>query len=66
MLYENHCLGCHDSVAHTRSSHKARTQREVMAEVQRWAQELKLDWRTADFADVTGYVSSAFYDFPAP
>ncbi|UCE89811.1 MAG: hypothetical protein JSW10_02990 [Pseudomonadota bacterium] len=65
LLYENHCTGCHDSVAHTRASHKATNTQEVRAQVARWASELKLHWSTQEIGDVSRYVAGHFYDFGA-
>ena len=65
LLYENHCTGCHNSVAHTRTNHKATNAQEVRAQVTRWAGELKLQWSTQEIGDVSRYVAGRFYDFGA-
>lgn len=63
LLYENHCLGCHTSVAHIRENRRARTPSEVQAWVARWAGELKLSWTTEEVGDVARFLVRRYYKF---
>lgn len=66
LLYENHCMTCHESVVHIRSDRKARSAGEVTWQISRWATELKLDWRYGEIADVLDYLNTQFYRFEKP
>ena len=61
LLYENHCLSCHESGVHIRENHKARTFQDVRQQVVRWSVELKLEWRSSETNDVAQYLYRAFY-----
>jgi hypothetical protein len=63
LLYENHCLTCHDSSVHIRQHDKARSLADIRRWVVRWAQHLKLDWTNEEISDVTNYLNQIFYDF---
>jgi hypothetical protein len=63
LLYENHCLGCHDSVIHIRQHDKARSLADIRHWVIRWAQHLKLDWSNEEINDVTNHLNQTFYDY---
>lgn len=63
LLYENHCLGCHESTVHVRDNHKAKSTDEIRAEVIRWARDQKLEWGSAEIDDVTDYLAERFYRF---
>ncbi|MCU7922000.1 MAG: hypothetical protein KZQ88_04815 [Candidatus Thiodiazotropha sp. (ex Dulcina madagascariensis)] len=61
LLYENHCLICHDSQVHIRNNQKVHTLGGVSREVIRWSEELKLTWRASEINDVTQYLYRTFY-----
>jgi len=61
LLYENHCLGCHDSRAHVRDNRRARSLDEVRQWVDRWSRTLSLDWGIDDRDDVAGYLYARYY-----
>lgn len=63
LLYENHCTGCHTSVAHVRADHRAKSVADVNAWVNRWAGELKLGWNKDDVTEVTQYLARRYYKF---
>lgn len=63
LLYENHCLGCHTSIAHVRENRRAQTVSEVQAWVARWAGELKLAWTTEEVGDVARFLVRRYYKF---
>lgn len=65
LLYENHCMSCHTSIAHVRDNRRAKSAAEVGAWVRRWATELKLGWTDADIAAVTRHLNKRYYKFDA-
>lgn len=63
LLYENHCMSCHESVVHVRSQRKAVSPAALRAAIQRWAAETKLGWREAEVGDVYQYLNNRYYKF---
>ncbi len=61
LLYENHCLACHESQVHIRNNQKVHTLGGVNREVIRWSEELKLTWRASEINDVSHYLYRTFY-----
>jgi hypothetical protein len=61
LLYENHCLACHESQIHIRNNQKAHTLGDVNREVLRWSEELKLTWYETEINDVSNYLYRSFY-----
>ena len=62
-LYENHCTGCHDSVAHERAGRKADSAASLQRWVERWSRHLELGWSAEDREDVAAYLDGRFYRF---
>jgi hypothetical protein len=63
LLYENHCMACHESVVHIRSRQGARSLSELQAKVDHWARYMKLPWSTEEVVDVTRFLDSRYYRF---
>lgn len=63
MLYENHCLGCHESVLFIREKRTVRSFPDIRAAALRWAAETKLPWGTEEIDDVTGHLNRTYYHF---
>jgi len=64
LLYENHCLGCHESRLHLREHRSARNMDELKQWVARWAGHQKLTWDANDVEDVARYLNLRYYNFP--
>ncbi|MDX2464254.1 MAG: hypothetical protein QNK31_07060 [Porticoccus sp.] len=64
LLYENHCIVCHDSRVHIREKRKSRSVTDIAKWVLRWSQHLKLDWNRAEINQVTEYLNQRFYELP--
>jgi cytochrome c5 len=62
-LYENHCMSCHESVVHIRSTKKTRSLQELRTRVMHWAEYLKLCWGREEIDDVVKYLDTQFYKF---
>lgn len=65
LLYENHCITCHDSRAHIRDKRKSRSVADIEKWVFRWAQHLNLEWDRVEINDVIDYLNQRFYQFPS-
>jgi mono/diheme cytochrome c family protein len=64
LLYENHCIGCHESRLHVREHRSARNMTELRQWVARWTVQQKLTWDANDVDDVTRYLNLRYYKFP--
>jgi mono/diheme cytochrome c family protein len=63
LLYENHCMVCHESVVHIRSKQSARSLEDLHARVVDWARYMKLPWSEEEVSDVTRFLESRYYKF---
>jgi len=63
LLYENHCMSCHESVVHIRTTKHTRSLQELRARVLHWAEYLKLHWGREDVEDVVSHLNSQYYKF---
>ena len=61
LLYENHCLTCHESQVHIRNNHTAQSIGDIYREVTRWSEALELAWQSSEFKDVSHYLYRSFY-----
>jgi mono/diheme cytochrome c family protein len=60
-LYENHCMSCHESWAHSRAGRHVRTISELRARTAAWSVHSHLDWSAEEIDDVTDYLNRTFY-----
>ena len=65
LLYENHCIACHESVAHIRHDRRVRSYQALQGWVVRWSNQQQLGWGPGDIADVVEYLNRHYYKFPA-
>jgi hypothetical protein len=63
MLYENHCIGCHDSLLHVRQDRHATSYVAVGAKVRFWSDLQRLGWTEQDIGDVTRFLDARYYHF---
>ncbi|MGD9385825.1 MAG: hypothetical protein PVF28_04665 [Thioalkalispiraceae bacterium] len=63
LLYEHHCLKCHESNVHIRNANKAKNIGEVQTWVTRWQAHEKLDWDSHAIDAVTNYLVKRYYKF---
>jgi Raf kinase inhibitor-like YbhB/YbcL family protein len=61
LLYQNHCLGCHESSVRIRSNRKAESLGEVRIQVARWAKAEQLPWGREEIAAVSAYLFLRYY-----
>ena len=64
LLYETHCIECHDTRVHKRDSKIATNYDEIRAQVLRWQSNIFLRWSTSDIDAVTTYLARAVYKVP--
>src|SRR5512139_4334267 len=58
MLYENHCMSCHESVVHIRTGQRTQSMPELRARVRHWAAYLRLRWGNEEVEAVTHHLDS--------
>lgn len=63
LLYENHCLSCHESVAHIRSNRNTHSLPELRGWVRHWAEYSRLPWGKEEVEDVVRFLNSRYYKF---
>jgi hypothetical protein len=63
LLYENHCMSCHESVVHIRTRQHAKSLSELQARVQHWAAYLQLRWSKEDVEVVVTHLNRQYYKF---
>lgn len=63
MLYENHCMSCHESIVHIRGKQRTQSLAELRGTVMHWAGYLRLRWGKEEVEDVVNYLNSHYYKF---
>jgi mono/diheme cytochrome c family protein len=60
-LYENHCQGCHEALAHTRADREVKSIAGLRARVSSWSVHSGLNWTDDEIDDVARYLNRRFY-----
>lgn len=63
LLYENHCMSCHESLVHIRAGTLVSSLAALRMQVVRWAVISKLRWNAEEIEDVVTYLNAQFYQF---
>jgi hypothetical protein len=63
LLYENHCMVCHESIVHIRTQQQATSLSAVRAQVMQWATYMQLQWGKEEIEDVVGHLNRQYYKF---
>jgi len=63
MLYENHCMSCHESVVHIRGDQRSQSLAELRGRVSHWAGALRLRWGKEEVEEVVTYLNDRYYKF---
>ncbi len=66
LLYQTHCVACHDRQVHWRSHKIVADWAGLAAEVRRWEANLGLGWNDEAIEEVTRYLNRLFYRFAEP
>ncbi|MEO8302560.1 MAG: cytochrome c [Betaproteobacteria bacterium] len=64
LLYETHCIACHDAQVHWREDRLATDWASLSAQVRRWQANTGLQWTDDDIAAVVRYLNTTIYRFP--
>ena len=63
MLYENHCMACHESVVFIRDKRRIQTPEALRGKVLHWASYLQLHWSKEEVEEVVSHLNSQYYKF---
>lgn len=63
LLYENHCMACHESVSQIRTRQLVKSQAALREAVARWAVNANLPWSKEEIEEVTRYLGNRYYKF---
>ena len=64
LLYDTHCIECHNAQIHWRALSQANDWGSLLAQVKRWQATAKLGWSDDDIAEVTRHLNDTIYKFP--
>lgn len=66
LLYETHCIACHNSQMHWRDARVVRDWPGLVTQVRTWQERVKLQWSEADILEVARHLNGAIYRLPQP
>lgn len=66
LLYETHCIACHNSQMHWRDGRIVQDWSGLAEQVRRWQERAKLQWSDADIREVARHLNATIYRFPQP
>ena len=66
LLYNTHCIECHNVQLHWRANSRVRDWASLLAEVNRWQANAQLAWTDEDIAEVTRHLNDTIYRLPQP
>lgn len=64
LLYNTHCVACHDKQLHWRQNKKAVNWKTLVAQVRHWQRAEKLAWSDEDITQVARYLNDTIYRYP--
>ena len=64
LLYQNHCVACHDTQIHWRDRKLVTDWASLVAQVGRWQSNAGLHWPDATIEEVARYLNTTIYRFP--
>lgn len=64
LLYETHCIACHDTQVHWREHRLATDWKTLSAQVRRWQNNTELQWTDEEINAVVHYLNATIYHFP--
>jgi mono/diheme cytochrome c family protein len=66
LLYETHCIACHNMEVHWRDKKLVIDWTSLQSEVRRWQKFSGLEWGDDDVEAVARYLNVFHYHYPAP
>ncbi len=64
LLYETHCVACHDKQVFWRQARKANNWKALVAQVRHWQSVEKLRWTEDDITQVARHLNDTIYRYP--
>jgi mono/diheme cytochrome c family protein len=64
LLYQTHCIACHDKQVHWRDARLATDWKSLAAQVRRWRTNTGLQWSEQEVDEVVRYLNETIYRFP--
>ncbi len=64
MLYNNHCIQCHNEQVYWRDKKLATDSKSLIDQVNRWQHSAGLEWSKTDISEVTRYLNNKYYRYP--
>ena len=64
LLYQTHCVACHDTQVHWRDRKLATDWTGLSEQVRRWQANAGLGWTNDEIDDVVRYLNTTIYRFP--
>ena len=65
LLYSTHCIACHTTQMHWRANKRVVDWPSLKTEVRRWAGNSGLGWSDDEIVEVSRYLNTTVYRFPA-
>jgi mono/diheme cytochrome c family protein len=66
LLYDTHCIACHNEQVHWRDRKLVKDWPTLVAEVRRWQEAARLGWKEPDIDQVSRYLNETIYKYEAP
>lgn len=66
LLYQTHCVACHDSQMHWRDRRVARDWPGLVAQVRAWQERANLGWSETDVVEVARHLNDTIYRHKRP
>lgn len=66
LLYQTHCIGCHDTQVHWRAKKLVTDWASLTAQVHRWQANSALHWTDEEIDEVVRYLNATIYRLPDP
>lgn len=66
LLYETHCVECHNKQMHWRDNSRVHDWAGLLVQVGRWQAAARLEWSVEDIEAVARYLNEAIYQLPQP
>lgn len=66
LLYQTHCIACHNSQMHWRDQRLVRDWPGLLAQVRGWQARANLEWSDADITEVARHLNDSIYRLERP
>jgi hypothetical protein len=66
ILHDTYCMMCHDTRVYTRNTRLANDFTQIRDQVDRWQDNVSLNWSAVEIDLVANYLARRFYNVPCP